>query len=98
MPTLGYENNFTIVEDHIYFDHAQSESRKVRHGLSSLLAASRNHPFDIVLVDDLSRLARNNFLMLAFLANLSFCGVRVFPVSDDLNSNDEEVALGIQIR
>ena len=57
-----------------------------------------NHPFEIVLVDDFSRLIRDNFLMLSILADLSFEGIRVISVANGLDSNDEEVALGIQIR
>ena len=95
---MAAENNFTIAENHIYSDQAQSGSRKDRHGLNALLASSRNHPFEIVLVDDLSRLARDNFLMLSILADLSFEGIRVISVADGLDSNDEEATLGIQIR
>ena len=51
-----------------------------------------------MLVDDLSRLARDNFLMLSILADLSFEGIRVISVADGLDSNDEEATLGIQIR
>ena len=49
-------------------------------------------------MDALSRLARDNFLMLSILADLSFEGTRVNSVADGLDSNDEEATLGIQIR
>jgi DNA invertase Pin-like site-specific DNA recombinase len=52
----------------------------------------------VVLVDDLSRLARDNYLMLSVLAELHFAGVRVVSVADGLDSHDEEATLGIQIR
>ena len=95
---LASSNNFTILENHIYSDYAQSGSRKDRNGLNALIAASHEHPFDVVLVDDLSRLARDNFLMLSILADLNFEGIRVISVADGLDSNDEEATLGIQIR
>ena len=63
-----------------------------------MLAVAQNHPFEVVLVDDLSRLARNNFLMLSVLADLHFAGIRIVSVADGLDSNDEESKLGIQIR
>jgi DNA invertase Pin-like site-specific DNA recombinase len=63
-----------------------------------LLAAAQGRQFDLVLVDDLSRLARDNYLMLSVLAELHFEGVRVVSVADGLDSNDEEATLGIQIR
>jgi hypothetical protein len=43
-----------------------------------------------VLVDDLSRLARDNYLMLSVVAELHFEGVRVVSVADGLDSEDEE--------
>ena len=52
----------------------------------------------MVLVDDLSRLARDNYLLLSILAQLRFNGVHVISVADGLNSGDDEAALGIQIR
>jgi len=51
-----------------------------------------------VLVDDLSRLARDNYLMLSVIAEVHFEGVRVVSVADGLDSEDEEATLGIQIR
>ena len=52
----------------------------------------------MVLVDDFSRLARDNYLMLSVIAELHFEGVRVASVADGLDSEDEEATLGIQIR
>lgn len=95
---LPNEREFTVAEDHIYSDYAFSGSRKDRDGLNALLAASENHPFDIVLVDDLSRLARDNYLTLSVIANHDFQGIRIVSVADSLDSNDDESKLGIQIR
>lgn len=50
----------------------------------------------MVLVDDLSRLAADNYLMLSVIAELHFEGVRVVSVADGLDSDDEEATLGIQ--
>src|SRR5438105_214515 len=95
---LAAQRGFTILEDHIYADQAQSGARRDRQGLTTLLAAGQNGQFELVLVDDLSRLARDNFLMLSVLAELHFVGVHVVSVADGLDSNDEESTLGIQIR
>jgi DNA invertase Pin-like site-specific DNA recombinase len=51
-----------------------------------------------VLVDDLSRLARDNHLMLSIIAELHFEGIRVVSVADGLDSTDEESTLAIQVR
>ncbi|MGE5699603.1 MAG: recombinase family protein [Deltaproteobacteria bacterium] len=64
-------------------------------GFSSAGEAKR---FDVVLFDDLSRLARDNYLMLSLMAELHFNGVRVVSVADGLDTGDEEAKLEIQIR
>jgi site-specific DNA recombinase len=95
---LADERGMEILDDHIYSDQAQSGARKDRPGLASLLASAATGQFSIVLVDDLSRLARDNYLMLSVLAELHFEGIRVLSVADGLDSDDEEATLGIQIR
>jgi DNA invertase Pin-like site-specific DNA recombinase len=80
-----------ILEEHIYADQAQSGARRDRP--AALLAAGQHRAFEIVLVDDLSRLARDNYLMLSVLAELHFAGVRVVSVADGLDSHDEEATL-----
>jgi site-specific DNA recombinase len=95
---LAGQRGFTIVEDYVYSDQAQSGARKDRPGLAALLSSAERRQFQVVLVDDLSRLARDNYLMLSVLAELHFAGVRVVSVADGLDSHDEEATLGIQIR
>jgi len=95
---LAAERKFSVLDDHMYADQAKSGARKDRRGLAALLAAARGGCFDIVLVDDLSRLARDNYLMLSIMADFHFEGVRVISVADGLDSDDEEATLGIQIR
>ena len=87
------------VEDALIFaDEAASGARRDRDGLAALLAASQQERFEVLLVDDLSRLARDNHLMLSIIAELHFHGVRVISVADGLDSDNEESTLGIQIR
>ena len=95
---LARDKGVAIDEGHVYSDCAASGTRRDRDGLNALLEASRNKAFDIVLVDDLSRLARDNFFMLSVLADLNFAGINVISVADGLDSNDDESKLGIQIR
>jgi DNA invertase Pin-like site-specific DNA recombinase len=95
---LAKERGITIVDDHLYADQAQSGARKDRPALAALLAAAPSGEFEAVLVDDLSRLARDNYLMLSVMAELNFEGVRVVSVADGLDSDDDEATLGIQIR
>ena len=95
---LAREKGFTILDDHIYTDYAQSGASKDRIGLNEMIAAGARKSFDVILVDDLSRLARDNFLMLSVLAEFQYADVRVVSVADNLDSSDEESTLGIQIR
>lgn len=95
---LAAERGFVILEDQIYSDQAKSGARRDREGLAALIEAASSGVFDVVLVDDLSRLARDNYLMLSVLAELHFEKVRVVSVADGLDSDDEEATLGIQIR
>jgi site-specific DNA recombinase len=95
---LAKLRSLTISDDHIYADQAQSGARSDRPALAALMAAARGGEFDVVLVDDLSRLARDNHLMLSIIAELHFEGIRVISVADGLDSTDEESTLAIQVR
>ncbi len=95
---LGKQRSIAISQEHIYSDQAQSGARSDRPALAALMAAAQSGEFDIVLVDDLSRLARDNHLMLSIIAEFSFEGIRVISVADGLDSDDEESTLAIQVR
>lgn len=95
---LAAARGLIVDEAHIYADMAASGARKDRTGLNRLLGAAERHEFEVVLIDDLSRLARNTLLMLSVLEELRFNGVRVLSVADGLDSNDEEANVGIQVR
>ena len=95
---LAKLRSMPISDDHIYADQAQSGARSDRPALSALMASARAGEFDVVLVDDLSRLARDSHLMLSIIAELHFEGIRVISVADGLDSTDEESTLAIQVR
>jgi len=95
---LAAARGYVVDESQIYTDMAASGARKDRAGLNTLLQAAERHEFDVLLIDDLSRLARNTLLMLSVLEELRFNGVRVLSVADGLDSNDEEANVGIQVR
>jgi DNA invertase Pin-like site-specific DNA recombinase len=95
---LAKLRSLTILDDHIYADQAQSGARSDRPALAALMTSARAGTFDVVLVDDLSRLARDNHLMLSIIAELHFEGIRVISVADGLDSTDEEATLAIQVR
>lgn len=53
------QHGWSVVDSHIYSDEAVSGATDDRSGLRRMLAAavSREKPFDVVLVDDTSRLS-----------------------------------------
>jgi len=95
---LAKLQSLAVSDEHIYADQAQSGARSDRPALAALMTAARAGDFQAVLVDDLSRLARDNHLMLSIIAELHFEGIRVISVADGLDSTDEESTLAIQVR
>jgi hypothetical protein len=91
---LAKTRGFGVREEHIYTDLAASGAREDRAGPTAMRHAGAAAAFDVVLVDDLSRLARNTLLLLSLLEELRFHGVRVVSVADGLDSDDEEAAVG----
>jgi site-specific DNA recombinase len=83
---------------HIYTDEAKSGALRDRPGLEALCAAARNREFEAVLVDDLSRLSRDNHFLLTLYAELRFHGIRIVSRADSLDSEDRHAKLGFQMR
>src|SRR4051794_40966579 len=65
-----------ILDDHIYTDAAVSAASLERPGIQALLAAAarRPLPFDVLLVDDSSRVARDIADAVRVLQQLKFFG------------------------
>lgn len=95
---LAQERQYAVDQAHIYTDEAASGAREDRPGLAALRAAAVDGGFRILLVDDLSRLARNTLLLLSVLEELRFHGVRVLSVADGLDTDDQDATVGIQVR
>jgi site-specific DNA recombinase len=95
---LAVARAFTVDPANIFTDVAASGARSDRKGLAALIAAAKAKAFEAILVDDLSRLARDNLLMLSTIAELHFHGVKIISVADGLDTGDSEAKLGIQIR
>ncbi len=83
---------FVFLEEHIYVDEALSGVGADRPGLGRLLDAALSHarPFDIILLDDSSRLARNTKDALTFFERLNFAGIRLIAVSQGIDSDNEQ--------
>jgi DNA invertase Pin-like site-specific DNA recombinase len=86
-------HGFTWQDDQTYTDAAVSgASIEGRAGLQALLAAAASspRPFDVVLVDDSSRVARDLADALRVLQRLRFAGVRVVYISQGIDSASEQ--------
>jgi site-specific DNA recombinase len=83
---------WTLLENHLYADEAVSGAGGDRDGLKRLLAAAKSvpRPFEVVLVDDTSRLSRNVGDASRIREQLGFVGVRIIAVSQGIDSQDEQ--------
>jgi DNA invertase Pin-like site-specific DNA recombinase len=70
----------------VYTDAAMSGSREDRPSYRALLRDAGDGRFDVVLVDDLSRLSRDKDECGKIIKRLTFAGVRVIGVSDGVDT------------
>src|SRR5436190_22599683 len=83
---------WTWRDDHVYTDAAISGvSIEGRAGLQALLTAAcaDDRPFDVILVDDSSRVSRDLPDALRILQRLKFAGVRVIYITQGIDSASE---------
>ena len=82
--------DWEVLEDHLYSDEAISGATSERAGLKRLMAAATAKSFDIVLIDDTSRLSRKLSDSINLSDRLQFAGVRIVFVSQGIDSDDEQ--------
>ena len=82
----------------IYADKAISGAKRDRPEYQQMLADAEDKAFDVLLVDDLSRLSRENAEQLKALERLRFWGLRVIAPSDgyDSASKSHKVVSGVR--
>lgn len=80
-----------ILEEHIYFDKAQSGRTVRRDSFKEMMriAMSDGSPFQRILVDDTSRMARNTKEALNIFSLLTFYGVHVYYVAQSIDTSHE---------
>jgi site-specific DNA recombinase len=92
-------HGWTILDDHIFADHAVSGTSAERTGLQKLLASAEHsgRAFDAILIDDTSRLTRKLADALNLYERLTFAGVRLIAVSQgvDSESSQAEILFGV---
>lgn len=85
------KQGWIVEEKYVQADQAISgTSMAGRDGLTTLVNAAkqRPRPFDVLLIDDTSRLARNLAQALIVIKGLRFCDVRVIAISQGLDSDN----------
>jgi len=91
-------NEITVMEKHIYCDEAKSGSIHNRPGLEALKKAAEAKLFEVLLVDDSSRLSRDNQYFNTILCLFQFWGVNLISVSDGLDMREEHAKVAYQFR
>jgi DNA invertase Pin-like site-specific DNA recombinase len=84
------QQGWALLDSQIYFDEAISSSTDDRAGLKRLLAAASSRSFDVILVDDTSRISRRLADSLRIFDQLRFSGVRVVFVSQGIDTDSEQ--------
>jgi DNA invertase Pin-like site-specific DNA recombinase len=87
------QHHWTVSEDHVYTDAGISgASLEGRPGIQRLLSVAVfiQRPFDVVLVDDSSRVARDLRDALHVMRLLKFSGVRTIYISQQIDSANEQ--------
>ena len=91
-------HGIVVLDSHIYTDHAKSGARRDRQALSDLIAAGAQRLFDLILVDDLSRMARDLAFLLELVSKFRYQEIGIVSVADGIDTLDEEAILNLQIR
>jgi site-specific DNA recombinase len=85
------QHGWTVLNEYVREDEGLSGSTLLgREALLSLLRDGERtpRPFDVLLVDDTSRLSRNLADVLEITQKLKHCGIRLFAVSQRFDSFD----------
>jgi site-specific DNA recombinase len=88
----GRAQGWVAVQDCIYTDEATSGVGTNRPGLQRMLAVAlaARRPFDIILVDDTSRISRSLSDAVQLFEKLRFAGLRVIAVAQGIDTQSEQ--------
>ena len=86
------QEEIEVLPQHVYVDEALSGAGADRPGLMKLekAAAALPRPFEVLLVDDTSRLFRNLGEQLRFMAQMHFIGIRVVSISQGIDTDNAD--------
>ena len=93
---LAFANQHGLTISHQYSDAAISGSIRERPGYQALLSDALINKFNIILVEDLSRLGRDQVEREHAIRRFEYLGIRVIGVSDGYDSNSGNITRKIQ--
>jgi site-specific DNA recombinase len=84
--------SWQILPAHVYADYGISGASTDRPALKAMITAAlaKPAPFDVILVDDTSRLSRNLAEAMHLKQQLEFAGIRLIAVSQGVDSADDQ--------
>jgi site-specific DNA recombinase len=87
-----------IAPSHILTDEAVSGASLARPGFERLMDMVRRREVDVVLVEDTSRLSRDNADALSLFKTFSFYGVQLVAISDGIDSGAKGAKLAYSVK
>ena len=90
------DKGFVVVN--IYSDQAISGSNNRRPDYLQMYADGEAKKFDVLLVDDLSRLSRNDLEMKRIVNRFKFWGLRIVGISDGFDSDSKSYKIQSSVR
>ena len=91
MQNYCQQNHILIVET--YIDEAKSATTDHRPSFQKMIADSKYHQFNIILVHKLDRFARNRYDSAAYKRELKKNGVSVYSVLENLDDSPESIMM-----
>ncbi len=85
-------NSIAVLDTHVYVDEGLSGVGMDRPSLQQMLRAALSpaKPFDVILVDDTSRLSRSTESVLSIYRKLNFAGLQLISVSQGIDSRQDQ--------
>jgi site-specific DNA recombinase len=93
------QNGLEVLAEHVYIDEGLSGVGSDRPGFQRLLAAAflPVRDFDVLVIDDTSRLSRNQLEFMDTVAKLSWLGIRVVFPSQGIDTSSEQADVQITV-
>jgi site-specific DNA recombinase len=96
--TYAAEHGYKIASRLTFTDHAISGSTTLRPGFEALMSAVKRREIDVLLVEDTSRLSRDNADALHVYKTLAFFGVQLLALSDGIDSSMRSAKLAYSVK